>query len=94
MFKSILKFFHEARTELAKVTWPSRRTVINLTLVVIGVSLIFAVFIGGVDYIFTTGIKYLTALSSSSNQSSQTVTAPDINVGDIQTSNGNIDVTQ
>ena len=81
--KSILKFIHEARVELAKVTWPSRKTVTNLTLAVLGISLALAIFVGGVDYLFTAGVKLLTALSNSS--SDQTVSAPDINVGDIQT---------
>ena len=81
--KPIIKFLHEARTELSKVSWPSQRTVINLTLAVLGISLMCTIFTGGVDYLFTAGVKYLTTLSQSS--SGQTVTAPDINVGDIQT---------
>lgn len=81
--KTIIKFIQEARTELAKVTWPSRQTVINLTLVVIGVSLVFVVFISGVDYLFTTGVKYLTTMSATRTGQSQTTGIPGINVGDI-----------
>lgn len=91
MFKAIIKFIQEARVELAKVTWPSRRTVINLTLAVLGISLMFAIFVGGVDYLFTEGIKLLTALS---NKSNPTVSAPDINVSDIETSGSGVEVTQ
>ena len=77
-----------------KVSWPTRKTVINLTLVVIGVSLLFAIFIGAVDYVFTESIKLLTSLTTPT-ATSQTV-VPDLDVGDIDiegTSLGDIDVT-
>lgn len=60
MFKAIAKFIHEARVELAKVTWPTRQAAINLTLIVVGVSLLFMLYIALVDYGLTTGIKWLT----------------------------------
>jgi preprotein translocase SecE subunit len=80
MFKTIIKFVSEARIELAKVTWPTRQTVINLTLVVIGVSLLFTLFIGGVDAVMTTGVKYLTATAARLSGPSQQVTAPPVNL--------------
>lgn len=58
--KAILKFFHEARVELAKVTWPTRPAAINLTLVVLAVSILFMVYVALADYGLTTGIKWLT----------------------------------
>jgi preprotein translocase subunit SecE len=81
--KAILKFIHEARTELIKVSWPSRQTAINLTLTVIAITLVSAIFIGGVDYLLTQGVKGITFLSASSG-TSQEVTTPPINLDDIQ----------
>lgn len=46
-------FLRETYTELTKVTWPTRQEVVRLTVVVILVSLIVGVFIGGLDLIFT-----------------------------------------
>ncbi len=63
MFKAIIKFFHEARVELAKVTWPTRQAAINLTLVVLAVSILFMIYVAVVDYGLTTGIKWLTILA-------------------------------
>lgn len=70
MFKTIAKFVHEARVELAKVTWPTRQAAINLTLIVIGVSLMFMLYVMVVDYGLTTGIKWLTTTASQNNTSS------------------------
>lgn len=48
----ILIFFKEARIELKKVNWPTKKQTINYTLLVIGVSLAVAAFLGGLDYLF------------------------------------------
>ncbi len=53
MFLSIKKFFSEARTELRHVNWPTRQEAIRLTLIVIGISVGMAVFLGGFDYLFS-----------------------------------------
>lgn len=49
---SPVRFFREATTELKKVSWPTRETTIKLTLVVIFVSLIIGLFVGGLDIVF------------------------------------------
>lgn len=48
-----LTFFREVRTELAKVVWPTRKETIRLTLVVVIVSAIVGLFIGGTDFVLT-----------------------------------------
>lgn len=48
-----LVFLKEAKAELSKVTWPTRQEAIKLTLIVIIISLIVGIFIGGLDFIFT-----------------------------------------
>jgi len=45
------KFFAEARTELKKVTWPTRQETIKLTMIVVLISSLVALFIGGLDAI-------------------------------------------
>ncbi|MCY4435843.1 MAG: preprotein translocase subunit SecE [Chloroflexi bacterium] len=45
-------FLQEAWGELRKAHWPTRETALNLTLVVIAVSMVTGAFLSGVDYIF------------------------------------------
>lgn len=51
--KKVVTFISEVRAELVKVTWPKRDEVIRLTLVVIAISAIVAVFVGVLDFLFT-----------------------------------------
>ena len=46
-----VQFVREVVTELKRVTWPTRDETVKLTAVVIAISLIVAVFIGGLDAI-------------------------------------------
>ncbi len=55
MFKKAIRFLKEVRVEMSRVTWPSYEELKNSTIVVILVSLAFALFIFVVDNIF----KYL-----------------------------------
>ncbi|MCR4280403.1 MAG: preprotein translocase subunit SecE [Candidatus Komeilibacteria bacterium] len=50
---AILQYLKDSRTELKKVVWPTKKETIKHTLIVIGVSLFVAVFLGVVDYILT-----------------------------------------
>ncbi len=52
-FGRVKSFLREVKNELTKVTWLSRQQTWNLTLVVIAVSLVVALFIGFLDFIFT-----------------------------------------
>lgn len=45
------RFFQEVLAELKKVTWPTREETIKLTSVVIAISIIVGIFIGGLDAI-------------------------------------------
>ncbi len=44
--------FKDAGSEIKKITWPTRRETIKYTLIVIGISVVVAVFLGGFDVIF------------------------------------------
>lgn len=48
--KELAKFTLEARDELKKVTWPSRQTTVNYTVVVALASLAIGLVTGAVDY--------------------------------------------
>ena len=50
--KNIKKYFQEVITELKKVTWPTKQQTIDKTLIVIGVSVAVAIYLGGLDYLF------------------------------------------
>ena len=51
--KKIKAFFKEAWFELKKVNWPSRKETIRYTLIVIVVLTIVALYLGGIDFLFT-----------------------------------------
>ena len=55
--KKIVTFLKEVRLETKKVNWPSRKETIKYTLIIVGVSLVVAAFLGGLDFIFTTIIN-------------------------------------
>lgn len=48
----IVIFFKEARIEMLKVNWPTKKQTVNYTLLVIIVSLAVAAFLGSLDYVF------------------------------------------
>lgn len=52
MLNKIITFFKEAKVEMQKANWPSKQQTINYTLIVIGISLTIAIFLGGLDYLF------------------------------------------
>ena len=49
---NVTQFIKEAKAELMKVNWPTKQQTINYTLIVIGISIIIAIFLGGLDYFF------------------------------------------
>jgi preprotein translocase subunit SecE len=57
MIERIKTYIAETRTELKKVTWPSRQDLIDSTRVVIIASLLLTVFVGVVDQILSRIIK-------------------------------------
>lgn len=49
----IKTFLKEVKVELKKVNWPTKKQTIKYTLIVIGVSFAVAIFLGGLDFLFT-----------------------------------------
>jgi preprotein translocase subunit SecE len=48
-----IRYLRDTRAELKKVTWPTRQEAQNLTYIVLGVTIAFAIFLGLLDWIFT-----------------------------------------
>lgn len=51
--KAAIHYLKEVRLELSRVVWPKRQDVIKLTLTIIIISAIVAVYVGGLDFAFT-----------------------------------------
>lgn len=56
-----LDFLREVKVELDKVVWPSRAQTLQLTVVVIVVTVIVGFFIGAIDYVLAQILQYLTS---------------------------------
>jgi preprotein translocase subunit SecE len=50
----VITFLKEVRLEMKKVNWPTKEETIKYTLIVIGISVVVAIFLGGFDILFTT----------------------------------------
>lgn len=46
------KYLNEVSEEVKKVTWPSRQQTMDMTVLVVGVSLLIGVYIGALDFLF------------------------------------------
>lgn len=51
--KKVVKYLKEVKAELTKVTWPKRKEVVKLTLIVLFISSIIAFYVGVLDLGFT-----------------------------------------
>lgn len=59
LMRKAVEFIKEVRAELAKVVWPERGKAARLTVMVVIITALFGVFIGGVDYGLGKGIQYV-----------------------------------
>ena len=55
----LVRYFKETRAELRKVSWPTRKQAINLTLIVLAVTVAMAIFLGAVDLLFASLLRLL-----------------------------------
>ena len=54
MLTGVRRYLVESWAELKKVAWPTRETVIRLTLLVLGVSVAIGIYIYALDRVFNT----------------------------------------
>jgi preprotein translocase subunit SecE len=57
MISKITKFFNDVKVEMAKVAWPTREELINSTMIVAVVSLLFTAFIFVADLVLSRVIQ-------------------------------------
>ena len=62
-FKRIGKWFREMRSELKKVVWPTRKTLVKNTLIAVGVMVAAAIVIWGFDELAQMLVKALFTLA-------------------------------
>jgi len=63
--RKIIRFLKEVREEFGHITWPKKDALIQLTFVVISISIIISLVLGGFDYLFTNSFALLTQLKKS-----------------------------
>lgn len=59
---TLIKYIRDSREELAKVSWPSREQTTNSTVLVVAVSVAFALFLGAADYGLSKLLEFLLAI--------------------------------
>lgn len=59
IIKGIIQYLSEVRSEMSKVTWPSRNQTVKMTIIVLIVSVVVGVLIGGLDLLLTRFFRVL-----------------------------------
>jgi len=59
MITNIKKFLSEVLAEMKKVSWTTRRELVDSTLIVILSSFILGIFVGVIDYAFSRGVAVI-----------------------------------
>ena len=55
----LARYLREVRSEMSKVIWPSREQAFKLTMIVIAVMIVMAIYLGLLDFIFGSLIQWL-----------------------------------
>ncbi|MDO8566149.1 MAG: preprotein translocase subunit SecE [Candidatus Moranbacteria bacterium] len=56
----LFSFLAEAKVELSRVNWPTKKQITRYTILVIIISLVVALFLGSLDFVFSSLVeKYL-----------------------------------
>jgi preprotein translocase SecE subunit len=74
---AVLKFFQEVKTEFGHISWPKKDALIQLTFVVISISIIISLILGGFDLLFTSSLNLLT---QPTNQPQQIIVDPVVTI--------------
>ena len=59
LVNKVINYLKEVKLELSKVTWPKKDQVIKLTLIVFVISGIVAIYVGGLDFVFTKVLAFI-----------------------------------
>ncbi len=55
----LIDYLKASIEEMKKVTWPTKKETYNYTLLVVGISLSVALFLGALDFIFTWVLQFI-----------------------------------
>ncbi|HVW66755.1 MAG TPA: preprotein translocase subunit SecE [Candidatus Peribacteraceae bacterium] len=61
---ALMTYINESLAELRHVRWPTRQQAVRLSIIVIGFTLLCAIFFGVVDFLLSMGLKYVLSLAS------------------------------
>ena len=56
---NLIKYVKSSIEEMKKVTWPTKKETYNYTILVIAISIAIALFLGGLDYLFSAILKLI-----------------------------------
>jgi len=77
--RKVIQFLQEVRAEFKNISWPKKESLIQLTFVVISISIIISLILGGFDFIFTQSINLIGSYKKTPIPQTQTV-APVVSV--------------
>ena len=59
MIANVQKFIGEVLAEMKKVSWTTRRELVDSTLIVLFSAVLLGIFVGGIDFIFSKGVAVI-----------------------------------
>ena len=62
ILQKLLLYLKQVRVEGKKINWPSREKAMRYSLVVIAIAGVVAMFLGGLDFLFSSGVKLIVKL--------------------------------
>lgn len=77
--RKVIQFIQEVVAEFKNISWPKKESLIQLTFVVISISIIISLILGGFDFIFTQAINLIGSNKNVAIPTTQTV-APVISI--------------
>ena len=54
-----VEYLKDTRGELRKVSWPNRQQATKLTMIVLAVTAVMAIFLGSLDFVFATLVRLI-----------------------------------
>jgi preprotein translocase subunit SecE len=64
LWQKLLVYLKQVKVEGKKINWPTREKTMSYSLIVIIIAIVVAVFLGGLDFIFSSGVKFLIRIFS------------------------------
>lgn len=78
--QKLIRFYNEVKAEFKNISWPKKDTLIQLSVVVISISIITSLILGGFDYLFTNSIALLGGINQTTPTTElepETISEPD-----------------